>query len=143
MISILFLLPAVQPSASSDALQLITEEEARQFIDGYVARYIELQIDPFMALFSKQAIENRMLPYGDIHELYRKTFVNSNSVNYRLKIYTVQCDSHCASVRGRYELVQSVKNKIRPRTFGGDILWKLVREDGELRIEAMNYGRSR
>jgi hypothetical protein len=94
-----------------------------------------------MTLFSKKAVENRMLPYADIRELYHKTFANSDSLRYRLKIYTIQPLIGHVLVRGQYELFQTIKRKTRVKTFTGDIQWNLIRENGSLKIMGINYGR--
>ena len=120
----------------------ITMEEARQFIDEYSARFIKLELDPFMDLFSKRAVENRMLPYADIRRAYQKTIAGSRSIMYQLKIYTIQTSLQSALVRGRYEIVQTFK-KGGEAAFKGDIQWDLIRENGVLKIREVDYGRDR
>jgi len=120
----------------------ITMEEARQFIDEYSARFMKLELDPFMDLFSKRAVENRMLPYADIRRAYQKTIAGSRSIMYQLKIYTIQTSLQSALVRGRYEIVQAFK-KGGETAFKGDIQWDLIRENGVLKIREVDYGRDR
>ena len=120
----------------------VTVEEARQLIDEYVARFMKLELDPFMELFSKKCVENRMLPYADIREAYRKTIANSLSIVYDLRIYSIQTYPGSAFVKGRYEIIQSFKRG-RARVLRGHIQWGLVREDGSLKIGEVNYGRNR
>ena len=120
----------------------ITMEEARQFIDEYSARFMKLELDPFMDLFSKRAVENRMLPYADIRRAYQKTIAGSRSIMYQLKIYTIQTSLQSALVRGRYEIVQAFK-KSGETAFKGDIQWDLIRENGVLKIREVDYGRDR
>ena len=120
----------------------ITMEEARQFVDEYSARFIKLELDPFMDLFSKRAVENRMLPYADIRRAYQKTIAGSRSIMYQLKIYTIQTSLQSALVRGRYEIVQAFK-KGGETAFRGDIQWDLIWENGVLKIREVDYGRDR
>jgi hypothetical protein len=120
----------------------VTAEGARQFIEKYVARFMKLELDPFMELFSREAVENRMLPYADIREAYQETIAGSRSIVYRLKIYSIQTHPRSAFVTGRYEIVQVFK-KFGKSVFRGDIQWNLVHEDGSLKIREVNYGRSR
>jgi hypothetical protein len=120
----------------------ITMEEARQFIDEYSARFMKLELDPFMDLFTKRAVENRMLPYADIRRAYQKTIAGSRSIMYQLKIYTIQTSLQSALVRGRYEIVQAFK-KGGETAFKGDIQWDLIRENGVLKIREVDYGRDR
>jgi hypothetical protein len=103
---------------------------------------MKLELDPFMGLFSKKAVENRMLPYAEIRRAYQKTIVGSCSIMYRFKIYTVQTYLQSALVRGHYEIVQTFK-KGGEATFQGDIQWDLIRENGALKIREITYGRDR
>ena len=123
--------------------QTVTVEEVRQFVDEYKARFMKMDLDAFMALFSKEAVENRMLPFDDIREAYRRTIAHSNSMIYNLKIYSIQTYTRSAFVRGRYEIIQSFKERRKGRGFGGDIQWDIVRENGSLKIREVNYGRDR
>jgi hypothetical protein len=118
-------------------------EEVYRFMDEYKDRYMEMDIDAFMNLFSKGAVENRMHPYADIREAYRKTFSNSNSIQYNLEISNIRTYAKGASVSGHYELIQNLKGGRKNRTFRGNIQWELVREDGLLKIKEINYGRGR
>jgi hypothetical protein len=120
----------------------ITMEEARQFIDEYSTRFMKLELDPFIGLFSEKAVENRVLPYADIRRAYQKTIAGSRSIMYHLKIYTIQTSLQSALVRGRYEIVQKFK-KGGVATLRGDIQWDLIREGDVLKIRGVDYGRDR
>lgn len=119
----------------------ITEIEARRFLDEYINQYMKMDINAFMAFFSKEAIENRMLTYPDIQEVYRRTFENSDSLRYYLEIYSVQIHGDSAAVAGRYEVTQSFKGRIIKKVYIGNIQWDLIRENGSLKIKEVNYGR--
>ena len=119
----------------------ITEKEARKFLDEYIAQYIKMDINAFMAFFSKDAVENRMLPYADIHELYRRTFDNSHSLLYHLEIYSVRSSSEGTTVMGRYEIIQTLKGSHIKKIFKGNIQWNLISENGVFKIREINYGR--
>ena len=142
-VSIFAFSSSAQVVSPSEIPQTSPEEEVRRFLDEYVARYNRMDIDGFMALFSKRGIENRMLPYDDIYEVYRKHFSNSQSLSYSLNIYFVQPHTRSAFVSGRYEVVQSLKSKGQQSFFRGNIQWHLVREDGSLKIKEIDYGRDR
>lgn len=118
----------------------VTMEEARQFIDEYVVRFTKLDLEAFMALFSKEATENRALPYADIREAYRKTVANTQSITYNLKIISIQAYAKSAFVSGRYEIIQALKSG-KERVFRGSIQWDIVRENGSLKVREVNYGR--
>ena len=115
-------------------------EEARQFIREYTARFMKLELDPFMELFSKRAVENRMLPYADIREAYRKTIEGSRSIVYSLDIDSIQTFARSVLVTGRYKIIQAFKLG-GETVLSGDIQWDLIREDGSLKIREVNYGR--
>jgi hypothetical protein len=120
---------------------VITEMEARRFMDEYVDQYIKMDIDAFITLFSKRAIENRMLTYPDIREIYRMTFDNSASLTYDLVVSTIQIYKEGAAVAGRYEVIQALKGSPYKKVYRGNIQWELIREDGVLKIREINYGR--
>ena len=120
-----------------------TEEEARQFINEYKERFVRLDLDAYMALFSVEATENRMLPYADIQMAYKRTIALSQSIQYQMKIYSIQTYAKSAFVQGRYEILQAFKKGGKARLMRGDIQWLLVREDGSLKIREINYGKDR
>jgi len=120
---------------------VITEMEAREFLDEYVTQYMKMDINAFMAFFSNDAIENRMLKYADIREIYRGTFDNSDFLHYSLEIYSVQTYAQSTTVTGRYEVTQSIKGKTFKKVYIGNIQWDLIRENGSLKIRELNYGR--
>ena len=117
-------------------------EEVRQFLREYTTRFMNLKLDPFMELFSKKAVENRMLPYPDIREAYRKTIEGSRSIVYNLRIDSIQTHPRSAFATGRYQIIQAFKMGGKA-VFSGDIQWDLIRENGSLKIREVNYGRSR
>jgi hypothetical protein len=123
--------------------QAVTMEEAHQLIEEYKALFMKLALDGFMALFSKEAIENRMIPYADIREAYERTIAHTQSITYGLKIYSLQTYAQSAFVTGRYQIIQSFKKGDKKNIFHGDIQWALIRENGSLKIREVNYGRDR
>jgi hypothetical protein len=132
-----------QVSPPPEIPQAVAVEEAHQFINEYIARFMKLDLDAYMALFSKKAVENRMLPYADIREAYRRTIALSHSISYQVKIYSVQPFTQSTLISGRYEIIQSLKKGGAQRVFKGNIQWELIRENGSLKIREVNYGRKR
>ena len=131
---------SAQVSPPFESPKAVTEEEARQFINEYAAQFAKLDLDAFMELFSKEAIENRMLPYADIRQAYRRTIVQSRSIQYQVKIYSIQPSTRGAFVSGRYEIVQILKGGGK-RVFKSNVQWNLIREKGSLKVLEINYGR--
>jgi hypothetical protein len=115
-------------------------EDARQLINEYAARFMKLDLDPYMGLFSEKAVENRTLPYADIREAYRLTIAGSRSIVYTLDIYSIQTYTQSAFVTGRYKIIQAFK-KGGAAVFKGDIQWDLIQENGSLKIRGVDYGR--
>jgi len=116
-------------------------EEVLQFMDEYTARFMKMDIDAYMDLFSKEAVENRMLPYADIREAYEKMVAHTYSVDYKLEIDSIQTYTGSSLVSGRYELIQFSKNGAKKAVFHGDIQYRLIQENGSLKIRELNYGR--
>jgi len=130
-----------QVSPPFESPPVITEVEARRFLDEYVAQYVRMDVETFMTFFSRKAIENRMLTYADIREIYQRTFENSHSLQYDLEIYTVQTYKESTTVTGRYEVIQIFRANPFKKVYRGNIKWELIREGGVLKIKEINYGR--
>jgi hypothetical protein len=122
---------------------VIPVEEVQKFIAEYKVRFMKMDLDAFMALFSKEATENRILPYDDIQEAYRRTIAHSRSIVYNLEVYSIQTYTQSALITGHYKVVQSFKKGGKGRTFQGDIQWEIIRENGSLKIREVNYGKNR
>jgi hypothetical protein len=127
--------------SSSESRREVTQEEAKQFIEEYIQRFMKLDLDPYMELFSKQAIENRVLPYADIEEAYRRTIQKTHSLLYKMTLYSIEPYTHSAFVRGRYEIVQRLKKKDRVVNLSGEIQFYLIRDNSFLKIREINYGK--
>ncbi len=140
-ISIYPLCTGAQVPPPPEIPKAVTMEEARQLVGEYTARFMKLDLDPFMELFSKKAVENRMIPYADIREAYRKTIAGSRSIAYNLDIYSIQMSAQSALVTGRYKIIQAFK-KGGTKVLKGDIQWDLIQENGSLKIREINYGRN-
>lgn len=121
----------------------VPAEEVQKFIEEYKMQFMKMDPDAFMALFSKEATENRMLSYDDIREAYHRTIAFSRSIVYNLEIYSIQTYPHRAFVTGHYKIIQAFKSGGKKRVFQGDIQWDLSRENGLLKIKEVNYGKNR
>jgi hypothetical protein len=131
--------PAQTP-VPAPAAEVIPEAEIRQAIDQYIDRFKAMDLDLFMEVFSKQAVENRMLPYADMREAYGRTFKNSNQILYFLNILGIQSYTNSAFVNGYYEISQTTKPDNEFKIYKGNIQWELVREEGRLKILRLNHG---
>ena len=134
--------PAQAPAQAQVPMAgVIPEAEIRQTIDQYVDRFKAMDIDRFMEVFSKRAVENRMFPYADMREAYDRTFKNTNQFLYFLNILGVQSYTNSAFVNGYYEIIQTTKPDNEFKVHKGNIQWELVREEGSLKILRLNHGR--
>jgi hypothetical protein len=140
LISICPLCAGAQVLPPPEIPKAVTMEDARQLINEYAARFMKLDLDPYMGLFSEKAVENRTLPYADIREAYRLTIAGSRSIVYTLDIYSIQTYTQSAFVTGRYKIIQAFK-KGGTAVFKGDIQWDLIQENGSLKIRGVDYGR--
>lgn len=141
LVGLLLLAIPKAPVAETQPADVIPEAEIRQFIDTYVDRYKAMDINAFMELFSKEAVENRMLPYDDIEAYYERMFARTNQFLYHLDIQAIQSYTRSALVSGRYEIIQTCKEDNEMEVYTGNIQWNLVREDGSLKIRRINFGR--
>jgi hypothetical protein len=132
-----------QDPSKSGFSQAVTEEEVRAFVDEYIDAYNKMDLDGFMALFSKDAVENRMYPYNDIYQGYGKQFGVSKGLKYHLTIFSVKTYARSAHVSGQYVMNQTLKGWGGTRVYKGDIRFDLVRENSSLKIRQINYGMSR
>jgi hypothetical protein len=130
-----------QTQAAATAPEVIPESEIRQVIDQYIDRFKAMDLDLFMDVFSKGAIENRMLPYADMREKYGLTFKNTNQILYFLNILGIQSYTNSAFVSGYYEIIQTTKPDNEFKVYKGNIQWEIVREEGGLKILRLNHGR--
>ncbi len=141
LVLILVIPIAVRAQTPAPAAEVIPETEIRQAIDQYVDRFKAMDLDLFMEVFSKQAIENREFPYADMREAYDRTFKDTNQILYYLNILGIQSYTNSAFVNGYYEIIQTTKPDDKFKVYKGNIQWELVREEGGLKILRLNHGR--
>ncbi len=125
--------------SSPSVPEALTEEEVRLFIDDYTKRFTKMDFEAYMDLLSREAVENRALPYADIRVAYQRTIQGSHSIQYDVKIHTIQTYAKSAFASGRYQITQTLKGG-RVKTFKGNIQWMLAREGRDLKIKEINYG---
>ena len=132
---------SAQTPAPATAPEVIPEAEIRQAIDQYMDRFKAMDLDLFMDIFSKRAVENREIPYADIREAYGRMFKNTNQFLYYLNILGIQSFTNSAFVSGYCEIIQTTKPKNEMKVYKGNIQWELVWEEGGLKILRLNHGK--
>lgn len=107
------------------------------FLEQYVHAYEEGDIEKFMSLFSKSAMENNRMNYDEIKRAYRKNFENAR---YRYALGNVQFRKNGESVvvDGAYSIRKFMQNG-EEATVRGDIRWVLAKEGGTFRIRKVDY----
>jgi hypothetical protein len=131
--------PAAQPR---DVVETVPENIDRQvhlFAGQYRKAYEEGDIEKFMSLFSKSAIENDRMNYEEIRRAYKKNFESSR---YRYILDNVRSvkNGDGAIVAATYVIRKQDENG-GGIVKQGDIRWLLVRESGALKIAKVNYER--
>lgn len=143
ILSVSPLFAQAQGVSQSRVPQAVTEAEVRACLNEYMDAYMKRDLDRFMALFSKDAVENRTYPYNDIYQGYGMQFRVSEALNYQLTIFYIKTYARSAYVSGRYVMKQTFKRWDGSRVYEGDIQFNLVRENATLKIKEINYGMSR
>lgn len=116
-----------------------TEEEVSQFFATYVDRYNQKDINGFLSLFSPEATQNGIQRYDDIKRLYTGFFDQSREIAYGMEGLGVEIHHNAVEAKASYELHQIPKKRGEKKTWKGDIRWILIRENGALRILALDY----
>jgi len=115
----------------------ITKEEVEEFMQRYVAAYQKNDLSTFLSLFSRSAVENNMT-YTDIRSAYKETF--SEKINhYRIMNMEIRTDGQTATVSGIYNINRYISADDRWVKYSGKIVWKLTRENAQLRIISTTY----
>lgn len=141
---------ALRAALSSEALQAaeiepsppaspLSDEEVRRFLDRYIDHYVRKDLEGFLSLFSPKAIQNGREELARIKEVYGRFFERSERLTYKLDDIKIAIHRNASEVKGRYQVNQKLKDRPEEKIWRGDILWKLEREEGALRIFALDY----
>ena len=129
--------PAVTPPPPPPAEQ-ISREEVEEFMQRYIRAYTKGDLNTFMALFSRAAVENNSLTYNQIRNAYKETFAEKIN-QYKINDMEIRTDSQAATVSGIYNVNRYISSDDRWVRYSGKIVWKLKRENAQLRIISTNY----
>jgi hypothetical protein len=105
----------------------ITIEEVEAFMELYASVYTRNDINTFMSLFSKSAVENNRLHYNEIRETYQETFSEKISY-YRIHNMTTAINGQTATVSGSYDLSRYLSAASKWMRYSGKIRGALPRE---------------
>lgn len=127
-----------QPAVTPPIAEQITRDEVEEFMQRYVRAYTKSDINTFMALFSRAAMENNTLSYNEIRNAYKETF--GEKINhYKIINMDIRTDGQTATVSGIYNINRYLSAEDRWVRYSGKIAWKLIRENAQLRIISTNY----
>ncbi|HWR58963.1 MAG TPA: DnaJ domain-containing protein [Thermodesulfovibrionales bacterium] len=115
------------------------EAEVFLFLVQYIHAYEEGDISKFMGFFSRGVVENGTSRYDDIKRSYKKNFEN-NRYSYTLKNVDINKKEAEIIVTGDY-IIKTAASEDKGPTTSGKMRWTLGREDGNLRIVRMDYGK--
>ena len=118
---------------------LVKEEEVRQFFSNYIDRYGRKDINGFVSFFSPRAIQNQKDGYEGIRNIYAKFFDQSRELRYHVEGMKIEIYQDSVEVTARYRVHQILKKGGEEKLWRGNIRWVLVKEDGVLRIIALDY----
>lgn len=118
---------------------LAQEEEVKQFFVDYLDRYEQKDLQGFMNLFSQKAIQNQKDGFDEIRKIYKNFFDQSQRLHYRMEEVKIEIYQNRAEVKARFQVDQQLKKREVEKIWKGNIQWVLVKEDGVLKIVALNY----
>ena len=118
---------------------IATEEEVRQFINNYIARYAQKDIHGFLSFFSSKAIQNQKDGLEGIRKIYTDFFNMSQELRYRIEEMKIEIYQNAVQVKARYEVNQILKKGEKRKVWRGNIRWVLEREEGALKIISLDY----
>lgn len=135
--------PLVSREAKAEQAQplkdeAITQDEVDAFMKRYIRAYTQNDLDGFMALFSRSAVENNTMTYQDIRNAYRETF--REKINYyKVQNMDIRTEGQKATVSGTYIVNRYISAEDRWVKYTGRIVWRLARENSQLKIVSTNY----
>jgi len=126
------------PAVTQQKAEQITKEEVEEFMQRYVRAYTKNDLNAFLSLFSRSAVENNSLTYNEIRNVYKETF--SEKINhYKIINMDIRTDGQTATVSGIYNINRYMSAEDRWVRYSGKIVWKLIRENYQLRIISINH----
>jgi hypothetical protein len=139
--------PVQKPETSVKAERVVSvpppsfakEEEVKRFFSNYIDRYNRKDIDGFLSFFSSKAVQNQKDGLEGLRIIYTKFFDQSQELLYHLEDMKIMIYENGAEVRARFKVDQILKKRREEKIWKGNIRWVLVREDGALRIIALDY----
>jgi hypothetical protein len=118
---------------------ITTEQEVRQFFATYIEKYNQKDLEGFLALFSPKAVQNQRDGLKEIRKNYSHFFKRSMDIRYRLDDVRIEIYQNGVEVKAKYEVNQIVEKRGEEKVWRGPICWRLIKEDGALKILSLDY----
>ncbi len=136
--------PGAAPAAGEKSEKVVgpsnertPDNEVNLFMEQYVTAYEAGDIDKFMSLYSKSAVENNNLHYDDIRRAYQKSF-SGGHYKYALSNLQMGKGDNRIMLSGVYILRKADGGAVSR----GNITWTLSKENGVLKIIKVEYNKS-
>ena len=117
----------------------VREEEVKQFFSGYVDRYNRKDVNGFLSFFSSKAIQNQTEGLKTIGALYTRLADQSEELRYQIEGMKIDIYQNRVDVKARFRVDQRLKMNGGEKVWKGNIRWVLVKEEGRLKIIALDY----
>jgi curved DNA-binding protein CbpA len=118
---------------------MVKEDDVIKFFNIYIERYTKKDTHGFLSLFSQKAVQNQKDGLQEIRRIYENFFHQSQELRYRMEDVKVEIYENGVEVRAKFEVDQILRKEREKKLWKGNIQWKLVKEDGALRIISLNY----
>lgn len=125
--------PIVQPA-------IVIPDDVNLFIGQYISAYESGDIDRFMSLYSRAAIENGILYYADIRRAYEKNFQRGRFI-YTLTNQQMQRADDRVALSGSYT-IKTMRGDTVISITRGHVRWTLVKDEGRLKIIRIDYDKT-
>jgi hypothetical protein len=131
-------------SAATPALPslIATEQEVRRFFDQYVERYKQRDLDGFLSFFSSKTIQNQQDGLPEMRKLYADVFNRSQELQISIEDMKIEIYQNAVDVKAHYAVNQVLKERGEKRFWKGNIHWILVKEEGILKINSIDFRHS-
>ncbi len=115
------------------------EEEVKRFFSNYIDRYNRKDIDGFLSFFSSKAVQNQKDGLEGIKSIYAKFFNQSQELRYHVEGMKIELYQNSVEVKARFRVDQKLRKSGEEKIWRGNIRWVLVKEDGNLKINSLDY----
>jgi ketosteroid isomerase-like protein len=118
---------------------IATEQEVRAFINRYIDRYNQREIEEFLSLFSLGAKQNQRDGLPEIRMIYSGLFNRSKSLELSVEDVKIEIYQNVVEIKARFSVNQVLKEGEGKKIWKGNARWILGREEEKLQILSVDY----